>query len=258
MGQEEKDNFYYGAKLKMAIILVLVLGAIGLGALAILRDKIMQNDNYQFSVTGEGKATSKPDIATISFGVQTETKKAVSEAVSDGNKKMNEVIAELIKLQIDKKDIMTTQYNLNPVYSYSPNTGKQALDGYQLTQTVTVKIRNLDIIGEAIQAAAAVGANQTGNIVFTIDDQDALKAQARSEAIAKAEAKAQSIAEESGLKLGKLINVYEGGAYEPVYSNNFAYGGGEMKALSAPAAIPDIQSGQMEIKVSVTLSYKVK
>lgn len=241
----------------MIVVFVLVLGAIALGTLAILRDKIMQNNDYQFSVSGEGKATSKPDIATISFGVQTETKKTVSEAVSDGNKKMNAVIAELIKLKIDKKDIMTTQYNLNPVYSYAPNTGKQVLDGYQLAQTVTVKIRNLDIIGEAIQAAATVGANQTGNIVFTIDDQEALKAQARSEAIAKAEAKAQAIAKESGLKLGKLVNVSEGSVAEPMYSNNFAYA--DAKAVGGGIiATPDIQSGQMEIKVNITLSYKVK
>lgn len=244
-------------KLKMIVVLFLVVGAIGLGALAILRDKIMQNNDYQFSVTAEGKATAKPDIATISFGAQTETKKTVAEAVSDGNDKMNKIIAELVSLNVDKKDILTTQYSLNPVYSYVQDTGKQNLDGYILLQSVTVKVRNLEVIGNIVQKVTAVGANQVGNIIFTIDNQDSLKAEARAQAIKKAQAKAQDMAKESGLKLGKLVNVMEGGLMDPVYTNNFAYANDQMK--SAPqAAIPDIQSGQMEIKVDVTLSYKVK
>jgi uncharacterized protein YggE len=252
---EQEKSFYQG-KIKELIILALVLGVIVLGALAILRDKIMQNNDYQFSVSAEGKATAKPDIANISFGFQTDIKKTVSEAVSEAGDRMNKVIAELVALKIDKNDIMTTQYNLNPIYSYAKDTGKQNLDGYQLSETVMVKIRNLDVIGEAIQKATAAGANQTGNIVFKIDNEDALKAAARSEAIKKAEAKAASIAQESGLKLGKLINVYEGGYVQPMFSNNFAY---EAKAGSpASAAIPDVQSGQMEVMVNITLSYKVK
>lgn len=244
-------------KLKMIAVLFLVVGAIGLGALAILRDKIMQNNDYQFSVTAEGKATAKPDIATVSFGAQTGTRKTVAEAVNEGNAKMNKIIDELAALNIDKKDILTTQYSLNPVYSYVEDTGKQNLDGYMLIQAVTVKIRDLNVIGNAVQRVTSVGANQVGNIVFTIDSQDSLKAQARSEAIKKAQVKAQDMAKESGLKLGKLVNVMEGGFMDPVYTNSFAYAGDRMKS-SPQADIPDIQSGQMEIKVDITLTYKIK
>lgn len=252
----EQEKCSHHGKLKMLVALFLVLGAIGLGALAILRDKIMQNNDYQFSVTAEGKVAAKPDIATISFGAQTGTKKTVAEAVGEGNDRMNKIIDELVKLNIDKKDILTTQYSLNPVYSYVPDTGKQNLDGYLLLQSVTVKVRKIESIGDVVQKVTAAGANQTGNIVFTIDDQESLKAEARAQGIKKAQEKAAAIAQESGLKLGKLINVMEGGFIDPVYTNNFAYAN-EMK-VAPQAAIPDIQSGQMEIKVNVTMSYKIK
>ncbi|MDD5527667.1 MAG: SIMPL domain-containing protein [Patescibacteria group bacterium] len=261
----EQENCSHHGKFKMIVVLVLVLGAVALGVLAILRDKIMQNDQYQFSVTAQGKVTAPPDIATTDFSVQSAISKNIGDIVKDGNTKMNAIIAALTALKIDKADIQTTQYQLNPIYNYpvifsgsnGNNSNQTVLQGYQLTEGITVKIRNLNIVGDAIQAAISAGANQTGGVSFTIDDQDKLKGEARADAIAKAVQKADDIAKQSGLKLGKLINVSENVSPIPYYANSLdmkALGGG----IAASAPTPSIQSGSLEITDDVILTYKVK
>jgi uncharacterized protein len=259
----EQENCFHHGKFKMIVVLVLVLGVVALGILAILRDKIMQNDQYQFTVSADGKVMAPPDIATVDFNVQTAISKNIGDIVKEGNTKMNAIIDALTALKIDKKDIQTTQYQLNPIYNYpvitldSMRSNQTVLQGYQLTEGITVKIRDLNTVGDAIQAAIAAGANQTGGVSFTIDDQDKLKGEARADAINKAIQKAQDIAKQSGLKLGKLINVAESSGSIPYYANSSfetkAVGGG---VAAAPA--PSIQSGQLEIDDTVMLTYKVK
>ncbi|HTX87134.1 MAG TPA: SIMPL domain-containing protein [Candidatus Nanoarchaeia archaeon] len=263
----EQEQCNHGGKFKMIVVLVLVLGAISLGILAILRDKIMQTNDYQFTVTAEGKVTVPPDIATVDFNVQSVVSKNIGDIVKDGNTKMNAIIAALTALKIDKADIQTTQYQLNPIYNYTvcpmnsissvPCQQQNVLQGYQLTEGVTVKIRDLNVVGDAISQAIAAGANQTGGVNFTIDDQNKLKAEARADAIAKAVQNAKDIAAESGLKLGKLINVSDSSNFVPIYANSMdmkAYAGGGIAAAPAPA----IQSGSLDITDNVTLTYKVK
>jgi uncharacterized protein len=261
---EQENCLHHGHKLKMILVLALVLGVIAMGVLAILRDKIMQNDQYQFSVTAEGKVYAPPNIATVDFNVQSAISKNIGDIVKDGNTKMNAIIDALTALKIDKKDIQTTQYQLNPIYNYpviftdSTRSTQTVLQGYQLTEGITVKIRDLNVVGDAIQAAINAGANQTGGVSFTIDDQDKIKSQARTDAINKAMQKAQDIARQSGLKLGKLINVTENTGPLPYYSNSYdmkALGGG---VAAAPAPAASIQSGQLEVTDDVVLTYRVK
>lgn len=278
--EQNEQCFHHGGKLKMIIVLVLVLGAIALGILAILRDKILQNDQNQFVVTAEGKITAPPDIATVDFSVESTISKNIGDIVKDGNTKMNAILAALTKLKVDKADIQTNQYQLNPIYNYpvittggpivpmigSASGGSSAstisstqtvLQGYQLTEGITVKIRDLNTVGDVIQAAIAAGANQAGGVSFTIDDQDTLRAQARALAITKATDKAKTIAKQSGLKLGELINVTENTGPVPYYANVYS-----MKSDSAGAAVPEvapsIQSGSLDITDDVILTYKVK
>jgi hypothetical protein len=260
--EQEKCN--HGGKFKMIVVLVLVLGAVGLGVVALLRDKIMQTNDYQFTVTAEGKVTAPPDIATVDFNVQSTISKNIGDIVKDGNTKMNAIIDALTKLKIDKADIQTSQYQLSPVYNYPVVTNgvnvsnQTVLQGYQLTEGVTIKIRDLTVVGDAIQAAISAGANQAGDVSFTIDDQNKLKSEARADAIAKAVQNAQEIAKESGLKLGKLINVSDSSNPMPIYA--YASGVNTMSktldSVAAPAAT--IQSGSLDITDNVTLTYKVK
>lgn len=273
--EQEKCCSHHG-KLKMAIVMVLALGVIAMGVLAILRDKIIQSNQDQFVVTAQGKITVPPDVATVDFSVQSTISKNIGDIVKDGNTKMNAIIAALTALKIDKADIQTNQYQLNPIYNYPvvtskfiPNsstvstnegtmtTTQTILQGYQLTEGITVKIRDLNTVGDVIQAAIAAGANQAGGVSFTIDDKDKLRAEARALAISKAMEKAKTIAKQSGLKLGKLINVTENTGPMPYYANSYdmKVGAGAV-AESVPA--PSIQSGTLDITDDVVLTYRVK
>jgi len=243
---------------KYILSLVLIVGVIALGVLSILRDKIVSPDTNQISVTAQGEVFAKPDIATISFGVQTERFDEAVGATKAGTEKMNAVMAKLAELEVEDKDVKTTQYNLNPVYSYGREDGIRNLIGYELYQAATVKIRDLEKIGEIVEAVSSVGANQIGNVSFTIDDQDELKSEARVDAIAKAKEKAEAIADAAGISLGKIVSVYESSDSVSMYRNDFAYAESAAVGYGGGGPIPDIASGEMEVTVNVTLVYKIK
>jgi hypothetical protein len=151
------------------------------------------------SVTGTGKIYAKPDLVIVNFSVVTE-KKTVPEAMKENTKSMNEIIAFLKGLGIEEKDLKTISFNISPRYEYRKGTevytyyypeGKRVLAGYDVTQTLEVKIRNMEKIGEAIEGATDKGANQVSDLQFTIDKEEDFKKQAREEAIKEAKDKAK-------------------------------------------------------------------
>lgn len=259
------------AQILIVGVLVFIVGQL------ILQNKSVdiQNQN-QITVLGEGKVFVKPDVALVSLGVTT-TASTVADVTASNTTKMNAVIQAIKDLKIDEKDIQTTNYSLTPVYSNNyivpspvltvyPSSGGvssgsgtivrtgSTLTGYKLEQDVQVKIRDFTKIGDVLAQATAKGTNVVGDLQFTIDKPEQFREQARAEAIAQAKANAQNLSKESGMRLGKLINVYEGYSSPIMYSAK-AMGGG-IADLSAP--VPTIQPGQQEINVTVNLTYQVK
>ncbi len=236
------------------------LGVLAVAAIVIVALVMTNKTNEQdrFSVTGSGTVYAKADIANLEVGLRTGVKATAAEATKDSTDKMNGIIGAVKTLGVEEKDIKTSGYSLNPVYNWTENKG-QELTGYEVTQNVSLKIRDLNIIGDVIAKTTEKGANQVGNISFTIDDEYELKNQARELAIEKAKEKAMMIAEQADMKLGEVKSVYENSQpmISPMsYSNakmDLGVGGSTME-LSAPS----IQSGQNEIKVEVTLVYEVK
>lgn len=163
----------------------------------------------------------------------------------------------LIDLEVDEKDIKTTNYNLRPVYRWTDDAG-QVLQGYEASQNLSLKVRDLDKIGEIISLAAEKGANQIGDINFSIDDEYELKNQARELAIEKAKEKAELIASQSGMIIGKVKSFYENSHANypmPMYAN-----AKQVADIYAESGLEsaEIQVGQNEIRVEVTLVYEVK
>lgn len=215
------------------------------------------NEQDRFSVTGSGTIYAKADIANLEVGLRTGVKATAADATKESTDKMNAIIEAVKSLGIEEKDIKTSGYSLNPVYNWTENRG-QELSGYEVTQNVSLKIRDLDIIGDVIAKTTEQGANQVGNISFTIDDEYELKNQARELAIEKAKEKAMMIATQAGMKLGEVKSFYEN--TQPIISP-MAYSNAKMEfAVDSVAglAAPTIQSGQNEIKVEVTLVYEIK
>jgi len=238
----------------LATVLILAISAIVITALSLA---YKTNEQDRFSITGSGTVYAKADIANIEVGLKTGAKKTAAEATTESTNKMNEIVNELKQLGIDEKDIKTSNYNLSPVYNYTNDKG-QELVGYEVTQSLTVKIRDLAKIGDVISKTTGKGANQIGNINFTIDDEFALKNQARELAIQKAKEKAVLIANQSGMKLGKVKSVMENSDYNPPIMYSYANAKMESSTGADAIAAPSIQSGQNEIKVEVTLVYEVK
>jgi hypothetical protein len=213
------------------------------------------------TISDSGEIYAKPDLALVDFSVVTEAK-AVSKALSDNTEKMNAVINFIKGESVDAKDLKTTSFNIYPQYEWYKETscevypcpeGKRVLVGYEVTQQLEVKIRDLLKIGEIIEGATAAGANQVGNLYFTIDKEEDLKKQARDEAIKKAKAKAQELADQLGVKLVRITNFSESGIF-PVPS---PYYKGEALGLGGGSETPQIETGENKIEVTVSITYEI-
>ena len=231
------------------------------------------------SVSGDGEVYKTPDLAVMSFSVVSEAK-TVAEAMEDNTKKMNAITDVMKSMGVAENDLQTTNFSINPRYDYVRATapvpadgaeiavdeeyyypsGKRTLSGYDVNQTMTIKVRqeNMGKIGQIIQEATASGANQVGSLQFTLDDPDAAQAEARELAIVEAKEKAEILAKQLNVKLVRIIS-YNDGGYSPTYRLNYdakeeAYGMGG--AASVPA--PDIQAGESKISMNVNITYEIE
>jgi hypothetical protein len=206
------------------------------------------------SVSAEGKVTVSPDIAKLSFSVVSEgaNPKLLAE---NNNKKMNAAI-DFVKSQgIEEKDIKTTEYNLSPRYEYDEKTRTSYITGYTLTQTVLVKVRDLNKVAEVLGGLPALGINQISSISFDIDEPEKYLGDARNQAFDKAKEKAEAMAEKNGVKLGRVINFYE---YQsiPYYGQTKMASG--MGGAEAAPVVPQIQPGSQEVTIQVSVTYEIK
>ena len=172
--------------------------------------------------------------------------------MTENTEKMNKIINSMKDLGVDEKDLKTTDFNIHPRYDY-PESGR-VLAGYEVTQSLQVKIRDLDKVGQIIQSATNNGANQIGQLSFTIDNEDEFKNQAREEAIKKAKEKAKELANQLGVNLVRIVDFYESGE-NPVYYDN--YSAKEAYGIGGGGEIPSIETGENKVEISVTITYEI-
>jgi len=249
---DKKPHCHHHGPLKIiiGILLAIFLLTLSVNQIAGWKDKFVGHNTI--SVTGEGKAVGIPDVGLISLSVLSE-KNTAKEVMQDNSIKMNDIIKFIKDNGVEAKDVQTSGYYLNPRYDWQD--GNRIFRGYDLTSTLSVKIRNLDKISEIIDGAVSRGANQIGNIQFIIDDEAKLKDEARDKAIAQAQDKAQQIAKGTGLTLGKIVSFSENGgvvAYpQPLYLDKGINAGGGGGA-------PAVEQGSQEIQISITLGFELK
>ncbi|MEX2014031.1 MAG: SIMPL domain-containing protein [Parcubacteria group bacterium] len=242
------------------VVLAIFLAAQALGAIKDLRSV---NPMYNsISVSGEGEAVSVPDVATFSFTVSADARVA-SGAQSRVTEKMNVILASLKNLGIEEKDINTTDYSLWPKYTYEvapaiypPFPGKQVQDGYTASHHVSIKVRDTEMVGEALAVAGENGATGLSSISFTVDDPDKIIEEARAEAIADAREKARELARELGVRLVRIVSFYENNAGGPM--PYYAEGLGMDMTRSSTAPAPTIPIGENKVKVNVTVEYEIR
>ncbi|HBB03190.1 MAG: hypothetical protein US89_C0002G0002 [Candidatus Peregrinibacteria bacterium GW2011_GWF2_38_29] len=217
-----------------------------------------------FSVSAEGKSVSIPDVAEFSFSVITEGGKNVADLQKTNTEKVNKAIEFAKSNDVDKKDIKTESYNVSPRYQYyeCKTNGvcpPSEITGYTITQSVGVKVRNFDKIGDLLAGVVKNGANTVSELSFKLDDPTQAEDAAREEAIEKAQKKAEQIASAGGFSLGKLLSIEEG-VSSPVYPM-YGVGGGRAESskmmLDSAVPAPAIEAGSKETTVTVTLKYEI-
>jgi len=242
-------------------LITLVMVIAGLGTVVFIKQikniDHHRGDNNQITVSGVGQMYVKPDLALENFSVKTEGK-TVKEVMQENSQDMNEVMKAITDLGVLQKDIQTTNFNLYPRYEWTGETkifpsGHRVLVGYEMTQTLKVKIKDLETIGKIIDAATQAGANQVGDLVFTIENPEVVKGQARLQAIEEAQKEAKSLAKQLGVRLGKIMSVDFGTAMpQPIRmmaTKEIGVGSG--------ASAPQIATGQNLIEVTANLTYRI-
>lgn len=220
------------------------------GPLPLSVSSVVTQKTDTFSVTGEGKVTVVPDIAITNLGVQTQGATA-KQTQNDLNKKINAVSDAIKKLDIDEKDIQTTNYSIYPNYDYMDRF--QKITGYNANATILVKVRDMDKINEVIDIATAQGANTIGGINFDIADRSKAEDEARQKAFQDAFKKAQQAAKIAGFQLGRVINYSENTGNPPFYPMPMI-----RSAITEKDAPTSIEPGSQEVTVTVTISYEIR
>lgn len=256
----------FNSVLVVIIILAVFLGIKSLNALK--ENTYIGKGTYAanvISVSGTGEVFSVPDTGQFSFSI-VEEGKTVKEAQDKASKKVNAVIDAIKALGIEEKDIKTINYNSYPKYEYSslsvcsrdycPPT-KQILTGYEVNQSVSVKIRKTSDAGTILTKVGELNVSNISGLDFVIDDMDKVQNEARDKAIDDAKAKAKVLAKSLGVRLNKIVNYQEGGNYPIPY-----YGGVMMeKAMSsdvASAPVPQLPTGENKVTSTVTITYEVQ
>lgn len=224
-----------------------------------LADNIINKDRT-ISFTAEGKIIAKPDVALITVSVITQGQDA-NTVQSDNNLKMSGIVKFLKDNGVKDDDIKTSAYSLNPQYDYNwchknnkdftPCAPK--IIGYTLTQSISVKIKDFTKINTIVGGLTSAGANEISNIIFTIDDPENYKNQARIDALNKIKARAELLSKETKIKLGKIISITESNTYSHYLENSLK--ANDVPLTNLPASI---EAGTQDITVTLTVVYEIK
>ncbi|MFC2027151.1 SIMPL domain-containing protein [Chloroflexota bacterium] len=242
----------------IAAVAIVSMAGCGSDEAAIDEGAIVVNTNPQQTgiwVNGEGKVMATPDLAEINLGVESEAN-TVNEAQSQAAASMDAVISTLQESGIDEKDIQTSRFSIYPVRKWDDNGDEYILVGYRVTNTVYVKIRDLDKVGDIIDSVAIAGGDFTRieGINFSVEDPTPFKDEARDKAFTQAKDKADQLATLSGLTLGEVTYVTETSYYaSTVRMSADSFGGLAPGEVNTP-----ISPGEQEISVSIQVAFDIK
>ena len=242
-----------------------VLGLIGMILIAgivvaaLFRDRVVNNPQWQVSVTGHAEVEYQPDTANISLGVQINKAATADAALKDLNQRTEKIVAAIKAAGINESDIQTQGFSIYTHYDYVDNTSVPS--GYDANQQLLVKVRDIaskqDLVSQVVTAATEAGANQVNDILFEVSNVEALKQQARLEAIADAKQKAGTLANAAGVRLKKVIGWWDNviqapGVNQPMYYDGKGAGGA---VGGVGGAVP---IGVQKIIIEVSVNYRVK
>ncbi len=248
------------AKIKNYLGIALIIGVLAVGFAVLSHARTFEPTSYRnFTVRAEGSATAVPDIARFTFGVITEGGLNEIEKIRDDNvKKANAVIEYLKDEGVKKEDIKTLSFNVTPKYNnircFTGPCLPREIIGYTVSQTVQVKVRDMDKAGELLTGVVDNGANNVSGLTFEIDDITETQNEARKEAFDKARKQAKAMAKAGGFRVGKLISVTEG------FTGGVRFMTAEASSVGGRGGgeIAQIEPGEQEVRVNITMMYEIK
>ena len=234
----------------------LIMGGIGLSGAFKGPEKAFAEDVQRniVSVVGKGELSIKPDIVYLSIGVDTSAATAQEAQKSNGAKIQKLTTLFKTTWGIADKDIQSTQFFVQPNYSYSEKEGQQ-IKGYNAHHTLEIAYRDLNKVGALLDAASAAGANNIGNARFAVEDTSAFEAQVIEKAMGNADVKAGAIAKAAKRSLGLVISVSQSDVSNtPIYYENM-----KMESAAADTAGgTSVQPGEVKVTTMLSVTYELK
>src|SRR4051812_46583008 len=201
----------------------------------------------RITVTGEANVMVAPDSAQVRTGVTSQGKTA-REASEANNKTATALMAALRAAGIDDKDIQTTRLTLQPTYENYANSGRGKINGFQASNQVTIKVREVAKLADILDRVVTAGATDIGGIDFVVSEQSKALDAVRADAYADARRKAEIYAKAAGITLGRVIGLSEeNSSFEPV----------PMVLRQAASAPPPVSPGEKTLRLTVTVSYEL-
>jgi uncharacterized protein YggE len=228
---------------------VLVTGTYAMTGYAQTTAPAIPHDATWLSVSAQGEASRAPDVASLSVGVVTQAADSAA-AMRSNAEQMNRVMAGIREAGIADKDIRTSGVSLSPQYRYDQDR-PPTITGYQASNTVTIKVRDIGNLGEVMDALAGQGANQIHGPNFEIDEPEPVYDEARLAALEKARARANAYARALGMSVRRIVSISEGGGFAPPMPKMMA-----MRAEAADMGTP-VSPGENTVTVNLDVVFEL-
>jgi len=243
--------------MKKITVLLFILAAIFIfGACALPVSNLSDTEDVRhITVNGTGEVYLEPDVAYVTLGVRSESKEA-SNAVSENNELADDIISALSEMGIEEKDIQTTSFNVYWTEEWQGD-GEPFEKHYIVKNMLDVTIRDLETLGETLDAALGAGANNIYNVRFDVTDKSEALTKAREMAVENAQTQAEEFTSAAGVTLGEITNIsaYDiGSTIKPMYARGM--GGGDM-GMESSMAVP-MSGGQLIVQVTVNMVYSLE
>ncbi len=242
-------------KLIFAIVLLFILGLI---ANWVARTYANYTNPRTISITGIGEVSAVPNISTINFTIRSTNSSNDTQTLQDEiAKKADSVFAKLKELGIEKKDLQTSNYSVNPRYSYKD--GLSTVVGYEASESVNVKIRNTENVSKVLNILAAEKVTEVYGPNFDVDDIQKVKDDARDLAIKDAKDKAKELARSLGVKIKRIVGYSDDtGNYAPAPMMYSAKAEVMNQAGGAMGRDANIAEGEQKVNSTVTITFQIE
>lgn len=227
-----------------------LMAALFAASLALPVQAQAQEPLRQISVSGEGSVEVEPDMATITLGVTQQAKEAgaAMQATSDA---VSQVLARLETAGIAQRDLQTRQLTLSTVWSQPRGEDQERqITGFVASNTVLVRVRDMDALGGILDAVISEGANNFSGLRFGVQNPDPLQDEARKRAVADAMARARLLAEAAGVTLGPVLTINDQGGSQPMPM-------AEMSTMRLASAKVPVAAGEISVSASVSMVFAI-